>query len=70
MKLLKRMSCAITATVTAALCLTVPSANLTQYVSAAEDYENFAKALQYSQYFYDANMCGTEVENNTQCKLR
>lgn len=70
MKLLKRMSCAITATVTAALCLTVPSANLTQYVSAAEDYENFAKALQYSQYFYDANMCGTEVENNTQFKWR
>ena len=70
MKLLKRMSCAITATITAALCLTVPSANLTQYVSAAEDYENFAKALQYSQYFYDANMCGTEVENNTQFKWR
>lgn len=70
MKLLKRMSCAVTATVTAALCLTVPSANLTQYVSAAEDYENFAKALQYSQYFYDANMCGTEVENNTQFKWR
>ena len=70
MKLLKRMSCAVTATVTAAFCLTVPSANLTQYVSAAEDYENFAKALQYSQYFYDANMCGTEVENNTQFKWR
>ena len=70
MKLLKRMSCAVTATVTAALCLTVPSSNLTQYVSAAEDYENFAKALQYSQYFYDANMCGTEVENNTQFKWR
>ncbi|MCM1006943.1 MAG: glycoside hydrolase family 9 protein [Ruminococcus flavefaciens] len=27
------------------------------------DYD-FARALQYSIYFYDANMCGTEVEEN------
>ena len=30
-------------------------------VKAAEAEKNYAKALQYSMYFYDANMCGTEV---------
>lgn len=30
----------------------------------AGDYDNFAKALQYSLYFYDGNMCGPEVEKN------
>lgn len=25
---------------------------------------DFARALQYSIYFYDANMCGTEVDEN------
>ena len=33
-------------------------------VSAADVEVNFAKAFQYSIYFYDANMCGTEVEEN------
>lgn len=28
------------------------------------DIGNYAKALQYSIYFYDANMCGTGVEDN------
>lgn len=28
------------------------------------DIGNYAKALQYSIYFYDANMCGDEVEDN------
>ena len=27
--------------------------------------DNFARLLQHSMYFYDANMCGTEVEENT-----
>jgi hypothetical protein len=33
----------------------------------ADYYEvdaNWAKLLQYSMYFYDANMCGTDVEDN------
>ena len=29
------------------------------------DIDNFAKALQYSIYFYDANMCGTEVSETS-----
>jgi len=33
-------------------------------VNAAGDY-NYAKLLQYSMYFYDANMCGTGVGENT-----
>lgn len=33
-------------------------------VNAAELEFNYAKALQYSQFFYDANMCGTGVDEN------
>lgn len=33
------------------------------------DYD-FARALQYSIYFYDANMCGKEVSENTQYSWR
>lgn len=36
----------------------------------AGDYDNFAKALQYSLYFYDGNMCGPEVEKHSQFKWR
>ncbi|MDE5564377.1 MAG: glycoside hydrolase family 9 protein [Oscillospiraceae bacterium] len=46
----------------AALLLT---AIVPQYAAAAETEENFARLLQHSMYFYDANMCGTEVEENT-----
>lgn len=34
------------------------------------DYDNFAKALQYSLHFYDANMCGPEVEENSRFQWR
>ena len=36
----------------------------------AGDYDNFAKALQYSLYFYDGNMCGPEVEDHSQFQWR
>ena len=36
----------------------------------AGDYDNFAKALQYSLHFYDANMCGPEVEDHSRFKWR
>ena len=36
----------------------------------AGDYDNFAKALQYSLHFYDANMCGPEVEEHSRFKWR
>ena len=31
---------------------------------------DYARALQYSMYFYDANMCGTEVDENTRLSWR
>ncbi len=33
--------------------------------ASAADTDNYAKLLQYSLYFYDANMCGTQVSENT-----
>lgn len=33
--------------------------------AAAAEEENFARLLQHSMYFYDANMCGTDVDENT-----
>ncbi|RCX08291.1 endoglucanase Cel9P [Anaerobacterium chartisolvens] len=36
----------------------------TMTVNAEELEFNYAKALQYSQFFYDANMCGTGVNEN------
>lgn len=36
----------------------------------AGDYDNFAKALQYSLYFYDGNMCGDEVAENNRYTWR
>jgi len=40
--------------------VTIPSGNLIDYNYDDIDY-NYAKLLQYSLYFYDANMCGDEV---------
>lgn len=37
---------------------------------SAETEVNFAKALQYSIYFYDANMCGTGVSENNSYSWR
>ncbi len=45
-----------------------PKTELT--ASAAETDYNYAKLLQYSMYFYDANMCGDQVDENTQYTWR
>ncbi len=64
---LRRAGCsAISAVILTALVF--PAANMN--VSAAGAEYNYAKALQYSQYFYDANMCGTGVGENSQYKWR
>ena len=69
MKILKRLTAAFTGTLTAASLVTsVLPVNMS--VTAAETEENFAKALQYSMYFYDANMCGTQVDENTRLSWR
>ncbi len=39
--------------------------NTVEVANAVEVDENFARLLQYSMYFYDANMCGTQVSENT-----
>ena len=41
----------------------VPFGN-TVNVSAEPEF-NYAKALQYSMFMYDANMCGTGVDENS-----
>ena len=56
-------------------CTAVPAGTIGGPVNAlvtdpAGDYDNFAKALQYSLHFYDANMCGPEVEQNSRFKWR
>lgn len=38
--------------------------------ASAADSDNYAKLLQYSLYFYDANMCGTQVSENTALSWR
>ncbi len=39
-------------------------------VMSTEVEKNYAKALQYSMFFYDANMCGTDVDENNLYKWR
>lgn len=70
MKLLKKISCTLVGMATTALYMTSPYLSSTLTVSASEDHSNFAKALQYSIYFYDSNMCGCEVEENTRFSWR
>ena len=38
-------------------------------IDSGLDYD-YARALQYSMYFYDANMCGTDVDENSQLSWR
>ena len=40
--------------------VTIPSGSVTEYNYPEVEY-NYAKLLQYSLYFYDANMCGDQV---------
>ncbi len=70
--------------VSAAMCAAVAVSQLTAFnpaVNAAEELADsiandsgldfdFARALQYSIFFYDANMCGTEVNENNLYKWR
>ena len=55
----------LAAAVTSAALPMTASAEATPHKADYEDVEvNFAKLLQYSLYFYDANMCGTDVSEN------
>ena len=70
-KIVKKLLAAAMSAAVAVSALTVPS--ITGY--AASELEeslandsgldvDFARALQYSMYMYDANMCGTDVDEN------
>ncbi|MGN0614321.1 MAG: glycoside hydrolase family 9 protein [Porcipelethomonas sp.] len=63
-KSMKRVLAAVAGAATLAAC-TAASLNIADYstVSAA-DGENYAEALAMSLYFFDANECGTEVDDN------
>ncbi|MBR5684279.1 MAG: glycoside hydrolase family 9 protein, partial [Ruminococcus sp.] len=63
---LKKLKSAIISSAVAATAFVSPLAAVTPSLSAnAADGDNYAKLLQYSLYFYDANMCG----NNSDCAL-
>ena len=38
--------------------------------ASAASYDNYAKLLQYTMYFYDANMCGSDVGSASQFTWR
>lgn len=42
----------------------------TGVTASAASYDNYAKLLQYSLYFYDANMCGADVGETSQLEWR
>ncbi len=49
---------------------TVPLFHSVQASAELTEKDNFARLLQHSMYFYDANMCGTGVEENTRLSWR
>ncbi len=72
-KIISATLCAAVATSQLAIC--TPTVNAAEELaeSIANDSGldiDFARALQYTIYFYDANMCGTEVDENNRYKWR
>ena len=62
----KRLKSALVSSAVAVSAFVSPLAAVTPSLSAnAADGDNYAKLLQYSLYFYDANMCG----DNSDCAL-
>lgn len=70
MKIFKKISSAVLSVGISSALLTSSLPNVNLSAAAVENYENFAKALQYSIYFYDANMCGNDVDENSRFKWR
>lgn len=48
----------------------VSGSSTIENIPTTNQFENYAKALQYSLYFYDANMCGSEVTEKSAVKWR
>lgn len=57
----QRLVAGITAVVMAAGAITVSVPTMTTNADSDLGLDNYAKLLQYSLYFYDANMCGSDV---------
>lgn len=68
-KLLKRFKAAATCAAVAVTALAAPMSAENDHADAAYNV-NYAKALQYSLYLYDANMCGSEVGETSQFSWR
>lgn len=64
-KLKSAFSAMIVGTIISSTAVTLNTVN-----AENSDDVDFARALQYSMYFYDANMCGTEVSENTEYSWR
>ena len=56
---MKKLKSAVVSSVIAVSAMAAPLSTAVMNASAAND--NYAKLLQYSLYFYDANMCGKQV---------
>lgn len=65
---MKRAKAVLLSTAVLAGALSVPSA--TTMSASAADTDNYAKLLQYTMYFYDANMCGSQVSETTALNWR
>ena len=65
-------SCTATSLVTAAADSKTEqkAAPISEVVTDSGLKYDYARALQYSMYFYDANMCGTEVEEHNRLSWR
>lgn len=68
-KLLNRIKAAVTCATVAVTALVAPMAVTVEKADAAVSI-NYAKALQYSLYLYDANMCGPQVGEKSQLDWR
>ena len=68
-RFLKRIKAAAVGAAVTAAALVTPFV-MPQMKTKAADYDNYAKLLQYSMYFYDANMCGDKVGENSAVEWR
>lgn len=66
-KLGKRL---LASAVSAALLVSSSAFTITPTTVSAADNDNYAKLLQYSLYFYDANMCGDTVNSDSALEWR
>ncbi|HAP78998.1 MAG TPA: hypothetical protein DCQ78_02230 [Ruminococcus sp.] len=70
---LRKMKSAFVGSLVALASISVPlstAVSNTSMLTASAVNDNYAKLLQYSLYFYDANMCGSDVNSDSQLSWR